>query len=528
MGDRTPTIVGIGLSEYPKTPHLDALAHHGLAIRRALEDSGVQKSDIDGLLCFGSYGIDDAVTMAEILGITYNYLDGTFAGGTVFEFYVQHAAAAIEHGDCDTVLITYGSDLLSKQGRNLGTQLYTSGNRQGGPLQFEMPYGSPLVSGYALAARRHMHQYGTTSAQLARVAVDARANAALNPLAMYRDPLTVEDVLASRMISDPLHMLDCCIISDGGGAVLMTTAERARDLQQTPIYVRGAATAQTHWNISAMPDFTVTAAARSGPDGLREGGHHGIGRRHVDALRQLHHHRAPALGGPRVLQEGRGRAVPRGEPPDLRRGPPDQHRRRRAVVVPSWHEGHLPPHRIGPSASGTGRCGPSARRRDRRGVRIGRSAFLHGHRRPRQGEVMKADTPVEGRILPAPNSSTQPFWDAAGRGELIVQWCEQCQEAQFHPGPLCRTCGSEPGWKVTSGRGAVYTYTIVHQSRTPPFDKLVPYIVAMVELDEGPRMMTNIIGCPVDDIEVGMRVEVAFAAEVEGIALPFWQPEASS
>ncbi len=272
MGDRTPTIVGIGLSDYPKTPHLDALAHHGLAIRRALDDSGVQKSDIDGLLCFGSYGIDDAVTMAEILGITYNYLDGTFAGGTVFEFYVQHAAAAIEHGDCDTVLITYGSDLLSKQGRNLGTQLYTSGNRQGGPLQFEMPYGSPLVSGYALAARRHMHEYGTTSAQLARVAVDARANAALNPLAMYRDPLTVDDVLASRMISDPLHMLDCCIISDGGGAVLMTTAERAADLKQTPVYVRGAATAQTHWNISAMPDFTVTAAAQSGPRAFEKAG----------------------------------------------------------------------------------------------------------------------------------------------------------------------------------------------------------------------------------------------------------------
>jgi acetyl-CoA acetyltransferase len=135
-----------------------------------------------------------------------------------------------------------------------------------------MPYGSPLVSGYALAARRHMHQYGTTSEQLARVAVDMRANAAKNPLAMYRDPLTVDDVLASRMISDPLHMLDCCIISDGGGAVLMTTAERARDLRQTPIYVRGSATAQTHWNISAMPDFTVTAAAQSGPAAFQKAG----------------------------------------------------------------------------------------------------------------------------------------------------------------------------------------------------------------------------------------------------------------
>lgn len=281
MDERTPTIVGIGLSDYPRTPELDALAHHGLAVRRALDDSGLQKADIDGLLCFGSYGVDDCVTMAELLGIEYNFLDGTFAGGTVFEYFVQHAAAAIAHGDCETVLITYGSDLLSKQGRNLGTQLYTSGNRQGGPLQFEMPYGSPLVSSYAMAARRHMHQYGTTSEQLARIAVDMRTNAGLNPLAMYRDPLTVDDVLSSRIISDPLHLLDCCVISDGGGAVIMTTAERARDLRQTPVYVRGSATAQTHWNISAMPDFTVTAAARSGP---RAFGRAGITPADVDVL----------------------------------------------------------------------------------------------------------------------------------------------------------------------------------------------------------------------------------------------------
>jgi uncharacterized OB-fold protein len=137
---------------------------------------------------------------------------------------------------------------------------------------------------------------------------------------------------------------------------------------------------------------------------------------------------------------------------------------------------------------------------------------------------MNADTPVEGRILPLPNSATQPFWDATARGELVVQWCEECQEAQFHPGPLCRTCGGEPGWKVTNGQGAVYTYTIVHQSRTPPFDTLVPYIVAMIDLDDGPRMMTNVIGCPIDQVHVGMRVEVGFAAEVDGIALPFWQP----
>jgi acetyl-CoA acetyltransferase len=128
-----------------------------------------------------------------------------------------------------------------------------------------MPYGSPLVSNYALAAMRHMHQYGTTSDKLAQIAVDIRQNASLNPQAMYQDPITVDDVLHSRMISDPLHLLDCCVITDGGGAIIMTTAERALDLRQEPVYVLGAAAAQTHWSMSQMPDLTTTATAVCGP-----------------------------------------------------------------------------------------------------------------------------------------------------------------------------------------------------------------------------------------------------------------------
>jgi acetyl-CoA acetyltransferase len=222
-------IAGIGLSDYPKTPHLDSIGHHALAIRRALDDSGVAKQDIDGLMCVGAYGTDDAATMAEILGIDHRYLDGTDTGGSVFEYYVQHAAAAIEHGECDTVLITYGSDFLSRMGRTLGTQLFGNmeGGRQRGALQFDMPYGSPLVSNYALSAMRHMHEFGTTSESLAQIAVDIRQNAGLNPDAMYQSPITVDDVMESRMISDPLHLLDCCIITDGGGAIIMTTSERA-------------------------------------------------------------------------------------------------------------------------------------------------------------------------------------------------------------------------------------------------------------------------------------------------------------
>lgn len=272
VADRRAVIAGIGLSDYPHTPHLDTLAHHGLAIRRALDDSGISKADVDGLMCVGTYGVDDATTMAELLGVRHRWLDGTAVGGSVFELYVQHAAAAIEHGDCDTVLITYGSDLLSAQGRTLGTRLYTSGARQAGSLQFEMPYGCPLIGNYAMAARRHMFQYGTTSEHLARIAVDARMNAGLNPHAMYREPISVDDVMRSRLIADPLHLLDCCVISDGGGAIVMTTAERAVDLRQQPVAVLGAATAQTHWNISQMPDFTTTAAATCGPEAFARAG----------------------------------------------------------------------------------------------------------------------------------------------------------------------------------------------------------------------------------------------------------------
>jgi acetyl-CoA acetyltransferase len=276
MPDRAPVIVGTGLSDYPQAPHLDGVQHHAQAMQRALADCGVPKDEIDGYLDAGGGGgmmIDDAVTMAEYLGIDHRYIDGTMTGGSSFEFHVQHAAAAIREGLCDTVLITYGSDQLSRMGRGLGTGGLGRGvKRFGGPMQYEAPFGNSLVGSYAMAARRHMHEFGTTSEQLAEIAVGVRELAGLNPHAMYRDPITVDDVVGSRLIADPLHKLDCCVISDGGGAIVMTTAERARDLRQPPVYVLGAAGAQTHWNISQMPDFTDTAASRCGPIAFGQAG----------------------------------------------------------------------------------------------------------------------------------------------------------------------------------------------------------------------------------------------------------------
>jgi acetyl-CoA acetyltransferase len=276
MGRRDPVIVGVGWSDYPVAPELDAMEHHAQALRRALADSGLGKPDIDGYMCAGTGfhpNVDDAVNMAEYLGINHRWIDGTMVGGSTFEFYVQHAAAALEAGMCEVVLVTYGSDLLSRMGRMLGTTTMASGSgRVAGPSQFECSWGNVLAGGYALAARRHMYEYGTTSEQLAEIAVGVREFAALNPSAQYQDPITVGDVLSSRMIADPLHKLDCCVISDGGGAFLMTTRERARDLPKPPVFVLGAAAAQTHWTISQMPDFTATAAAQCGPEAFGRAG----------------------------------------------------------------------------------------------------------------------------------------------------------------------------------------------------------------------------------------------------------------
>jgi acetyl-CoA acetyltransferase len=275
MGARTPVIAGVGLSDYPKAPQLDAVQHHALAMQRALDDCGLPKPEIDGYVSAGGGGmmIDDAVTMAEYLRVSHRWIDGTMTGGSSFEFHVQHAAAAIRAGYCDTVLVTYGSDQLSRMGRTLGTGGFArEGQKVGGPMQFEAPYGNSLVGAYAMVARRHMHEFGTTSEQLAEIAVGVREYAALNPHAMYRDPITVDDVVESRMIADPLHKLDCCVISDGGGAIVLTTAERARDLRQPPVYVLGAAGAQSHWNISQCPDFASSAAVESGAQAFAQAG----------------------------------------------------------------------------------------------------------------------------------------------------------------------------------------------------------------------------------------------------------------
>jgi acetyl-CoA acetyltransferase len=225
-------------------------------IHRALADCGLSLGDVDGLFCATAQSRTSGLSLAEYLGISPRFIDTTILGGSSFEFHVAHAQMALQLGLCRIAVIAYGSTQRTIGRRHASVREYNP---------YETPFRPFLPStAYALAASRHMHQYGTTREQLAAVAVAARQWALKNPAAWEKEPLTIEQVLNARMISYPFTVRDCCLVTDGGGAVIMTTAERAASLKKPPVYVLGCGQAITHANISSMPDLTVTGAAASG------------------------------------------------------------------------------------------------------------------------------------------------------------------------------------------------------------------------------------------------------------------------
>lgn len=276
MKKREAVIVGIAdvpLQDGKLTESLCVLQVQARAARDALRDAGLSMRDVDGLLSTGMWGVPGpgqmpTLTLAEYFGIAPRFIDSTNIGGAAFEAFVAHAATAIEAGRCEVALLTYGSTQKSEKSRNL------AGRPSVLTMQYETPWGMPTpVGGYAMAAMRHMHEYGTTSTHLAEIAVATRKWAQLNPAAMMRGPLTIEDVFASPMISDPLHLLDACLVTDGGGAIVMTTAEHAKALGRAPVYVRGYGESSTHWTMAAMPDLTrLTAAEIAGREAFRMAG----------------------------------------------------------------------------------------------------------------------------------------------------------------------------------------------------------------------------------------------------------------
>ncbi|MEQ1774454.1 MAG: thiolase [Burkholderiales bacterium] len=226
------------------------------ATMRALEDCGLTLKDVDGLFVAATQVRMGPMAFAEYLRIKPTYFDGTIIGGSSFMTHVAHAQAALQLGLCNVAVIAYGSTQRS-------VSRAAASPRDFNP--FESPYRPFMPStAYAMAAARHMHQYGTTREQLAEVAVSARKWALMNPKAWEKEPLTIEQVLNARMVCYPLTVRDCCLVLDGGGAIVMVRADRAKSLKQKPVYVLGTGESLSHANISSMPDFTVSAAVESG------------------------------------------------------------------------------------------------------------------------------------------------------------------------------------------------------------------------------------------------------------------------
>jgi acetyl-CoA acetyltransferase len=254
---REAVIAGVAESDLGKvadglTP-VDLMAQ---AAKRALDECGLEVADVDGLFAATTQLPMATLNLGEYLGINPRYTDATQIGGSSFVAHLHHAQAAVAAGMCEVALIAYGSTQRSV-GRAVASVQEIS--------PWEAPYRPMLpVTGYALAASRHMHEFGTTREQLAEVAVSAREWARLNPKAWHRDPLTIEDVLAAPLVCDPFGVRDCCLVTDGGAAAVVTTAERAASLKTPPVRILGVGEAHSHRHISSMPDLTRTAAVESG------------------------------------------------------------------------------------------------------------------------------------------------------------------------------------------------------------------------------------------------------------------------
>ena len=264
----TVAIVGASeTTELGRIPHLSQLQLHADAALNAMSDAKIKPSDIDGVATAGA----SPTEIVHYLGIEPRWADGTSVGGCSFMLHVRHAVAAIEAGHCKTVLITHGESGRSGVGRG---GFFGGGGGASLAGQFEMPYGpNGPTTMFTVGVLRYMKEFGLTHEQLASVAVVQREWAGLNPRAMYREPITVADVLESTMIAYPFHKLECCLVTDGGGALILTAAERAIDFPTKPVYILGTGESVETPMISQMQDLTTSRSFRiAGGDAMQSAG----------------------------------------------------------------------------------------------------------------------------------------------------------------------------------------------------------------------------------------------------------------
>lgn len=261
----------VGIYEHPtrKAPDKTVAQLHAECARGALADAGLTRDDVDGYFCAGDAPGIGALSMADYLGLKLRHVDTTEAGGASYLVHVAHAAEAIAAGKCRVALITLAGRPRSEGSSGTIVRAHPTSVPE---VSFEQPYGLTTVNMYAMAAMRHMHEYGTTSEQLAWIKVAASHHASHNPRAMLRDKVTVEDVLSSGMVADPLHKLDCCVVSDGGGAIVVASPEVAANLAVPRVALRGAGETLRGVNGRGEVDLTTTGAAVSGRLAFEEAG----------------------------------------------------------------------------------------------------------------------------------------------------------------------------------------------------------------------------------------------------------------
>ncbi|HBF01233.1 MAG: hypothetical protein NZ820_09830 [Dehalococcoidia bacterium] len=270
----------VGIHEYPLrvAPGVSALQIKAASASKALEDAGLSWQDVDAVFDTGSHQNIGGLGISEYLGMNPRLIDNTSVGGTSYEFQAHHASTMIASGKANVALLTYGSTAHSDR-RAIGTAGATG---QGSPTPFnnmEDPWGMTLISGYGMVKARHMHQYGTTNEQFAEISVATRYHAMRNPEAVKAmtalefvgvNEITTQDVLDSRMIAWPLHLLECCMVSDGGGAVVIASKEVAKNCKKSPVWIIGGAEATKYRENGG--DITVSAGAQSGPRAFEDAG----------------------------------------------------------------------------------------------------------------------------------------------------------------------------------------------------------------------------------------------------------------
>lgn len=255
-------IAGIATFGNGETPGFTDMEILAKSARAAVADAGLKMSDIDGLCTASVAASMWTMPVIEYLGIRPTFINGTMLGGSSFVAHLLPAMLALQSGQCNAVLVCYGSAQRSAQ---FGRKEVAGARKYLDPQPYEHPYNPLLpLSAYALIASRHMHEFGTTRRQLAEVAVAARGWASMNPEAFMRGALSIEEVMSARMVSDPLTVRDCCLVTDGGGAYVLVSAARARDLPNQPVFVLGTGTAVWNRQVSSMADLTTTAATASG------------------------------------------------------------------------------------------------------------------------------------------------------------------------------------------------------------------------------------------------------------------------